>query len=266
MDRVDRALHTRIGRVLGFTAIAVAFSWAQWLAVIASQRGWIVIDVSLGPLAIFGPFVAALLIHIRASDDRRRWLASLFQWRIPAGVALVALFLPPLLLIGCLAIATGFTPGAPHIEIPSAGTVAAVFFGMFLTAGVGEESGWRGFLLPELRRSMGPLRASFIVAIVWFGWHLPLFWVSGATQQQIPPVAFALGILSYSCVLTWIVEAANDSTLAAMLFHSSANVCFWFAMVHVRHLPQSPLFSSAFVAAIVAIGAFAALLLACRDR
>lgn len=113
---------------------------------------------------------------------------------------------------------------------------------------------------------MGPIVATFIVAAVWFLWHLPLFAVFGSTQQQIPASTFALGIFSYSFILTWLVEISNDSTLAAMLFHTSANVSFWVAEAYVKNMPQYPLVSRAYVASIAAFAVVAAILLGCRHR
>ena len=266
MRHVDFKPHTRIGRVIWFVAVTLAFSWAHWLAVIASQRGRLTTTFSLSSIAIFGPLVAAVVVLIGAPDDRRRWLRSLSQWRIPPYAAAIAVLLPPLTFICCLAVATAVTPGAPHVPAPPVGTIIAVFAGMFVTAGVGEESGWRGFLLPELRRSVGPVHASLIIAVVWFVWHSPLFWVIGATQQHIPASAFALVILSYSLILTWLVEVSNNSTLAAMLFHTTANVSFWLAQMYVKNLPQYDVLFRVYVGAVVAFAVIAAVLLVCRDR
>ena len=266
MRPVDFTPHTRIRRVIWFVAVASAFSWTQWFAVIASQRGRLPTNLSLSPIAIFGPLLGAVVVLLGASTDRRRWFQSLRQWRIPPVAAAVAVLLLPLTFICCLAVATALTPGAPRVEAPPVGTILAVLAGMFVTAGVGEESGWRGFLLPELRKSVGPILASFIVAIVWFVWHSPLFWVIGATQQQIPASSFALGILSYSLVLTWLVEVSNNSTLAAMLFHSTANVSFWLAEAYVKNMPQYHLLSRGYVGAIAVFGVVAAFLLVRRDR
>lgn len=251
---------TRWRRVIAFVAVAFAFSWAQWIAVIASQHHWIASKVTLGPLAIFGPLVGAIAVMTSAADDRRRWLRSLVAWRMPPRVAIAAVAGPPLLFIACLAAATALTPGARAVPMPPARTIVTICAGMLLTAGIGEESGWRGFLLPELRRSFGPIAASSIVAAVWFAWHLPLFWIDGATQRQLPPAAFALGILSYSLILTRLVESANGSTLVAMLFHSSANVGLVFAMLFVRTLPQYPLLAIAYVGVLAVAAVFS------RDR
>jgi membrane protease YdiL (CAAX protease family) len=264
IENVDVSPCTRIGRVSWFVVAALAFSWAHWLAVIASQRGWLTANLSLSSVAIFGPLVAAVVVLIGEPDDRRRRFEALWQWHTPHAAAAIAVLLPSLTCIGCLMVATSVTPGAPRVPAPPVVTIIIVFAGMFVTAGVGEESGWRGFLLPELRKSFGPLLSSFIVALVWFLWHSPLFWVEGATQQHVPVSSFALAIVAYSLILTWLMEVSNNSTLAAMLFHSTANVCFWFAEAYVKNLPQYHLLSGAYVGVMVAFAAVAAILLVRR--
>ena len=37
---------------------------------------------------------------------------------------------------------------------------------------LGEETGWRGYALPQLQRRFSPLASSLILALLWFGWHL----------------------------------------------------------------------------------------------
>src|SRR6476646_723686 len=51
-----------------------------------------------------------------------------------------------------------------------------VVFGMIINsvAALGEETGWRGFLVPELFKDVGYTKSSFIVGIVWAVWHFPL--------------------------------------------------------------------------------------------
>src|ERR1700745_4317930 len=39
---------------------------------------------------------------------------------------------------------------------------------------LGEEIGWRGFLVPELAKTMGFTSTALISGIVWAGWHYPL--------------------------------------------------------------------------------------------
>lgn len=246
----------RFSRIAVFLAVSFAFSWIQWLAVIASQRGWIAADVGLTPVAQFGPLVGALCVMALSSrEERSRWSRSLVRWRVAPHLMLIACFALPLVFAVCLLIANAFTADTAALGMPSFATIAAIAAGMFVFGGgMGEEPGWRGFLLPELRRSLGPVSASLFVAIAWFGWHLPLFWIHGATQQDLGVSMFALGIVSYTFIMTRLADRSGDSTLLAMLFHGSANTTFWLAMTTVRHTPRERVFLPLYVGMLAVLG------------
>src|SRR5690606_24322805 len=40
-----------------------------------------------------------------------------------------------------------------------------------LLAAMGEELGWRGFLVPELYRSMGFVGVAIVSGVIWAAWH-----------------------------------------------------------------------------------------------
>ena len=42
-----------------------------------------------------------------------------------------------------------------------------------ITGAVGEELGWRGFLLPRLGERMGAAAAAWVMGILWRLWHVP---------------------------------------------------------------------------------------------
>jgi membrane protease YdiL (CAAX protease family) len=42
-----------------------------------------------------------------------------------------------------------------------------------ITGAVGEELGWRGFLLPRLRKYYGPVTAAWVMGSLWSLWHVP---------------------------------------------------------------------------------------------
>ena len=46
-----------------------------------------------------------------------------------------------------------------------------------LTLSLGEELGWRGYLLPRLL-SLGRTRALLVTGLVWAAWHLPLIFLT----------------------------------------------------------------------------------------
>ena len=64
--------------------------------------------------------------------------------------------------------------------------VAAVAVVWILTFGLGEEAGWRGWLLPHLAERLSTFWAALTVAGVWIVWHAPAF-VFNPTYREMGP-------------------------------------------------------------------------------
>jgi membrane protease YdiL (CAAX protease family) len=88
---------------------------------------------------------------------------------------------------------------------------------------LGEELGWRGYLLPEMLARGGPFRASLLVALAWFVWHVPLFWLEGAAQKGGSLILFGVSVAASSVLFTWIYVGSGKSLLAALLVHTMFN-------------------------------------------
>jgi membrane protease YdiL (CAAX protease family) len=94
-------------------------------------------------------------------------------------VLLSVVFLPGLFLIAWLLVNS---PGAGwEISAMKGGVLGSTWIilvcfahNLLLGGSLGEEIGWRGFLLPELLRRMNPLAASLVLGVVWGLWHLPI--------------------------------------------------------------------------------------------
>ena len=107
-------------------------------------------------------------------------------------------------------------------------TLALLPVAMFLDAGaLLEENGWRGFALPVLLRSHGPLVASLIVGMAWATWHFPVkfdvFLDYGWAGALIYLSAFSLKIVAISVVMTYFWARAGQATLLAIAIHGLSN-------------------------------------------
>jgi membrane protease YdiL (CAAX protease family) len=99
---------------------------------------------------------------------------------------------------------------------------------MFLDAGaLLEENGWRGFALPTLLRTRGPLVASLIVGLAWATWHFPVkydaFLDYGLWGGLAYLGAFTIKILAISVVITFFWARAGQTTLLAIAMHGLSN-------------------------------------------
>ena len=63
-------------------------------------------------------------------------------------------------------------------------TVVPDFIFLTIAAGIGEEFGWRGFLLPRLQTRHNALVSGLIVGVAWATWHIPLFFIEGTSQYE----------------------------------------------------------------------------------
>ncbi|MGN0715816.1 MAG: CPBP family intramembrane glutamic endopeptidase [Anaerovoracaceae bacterium] len=101
--------------------------------------------------------------------------------------------------------------------------VAGVFINCIAAAG--EEIGWRGFLLTELRQIVPVRLASVIIGIVWFLYHAPLILFSDYNNGNIPYslLCFFIMVMGFTLIASWLCIKAR-SFWPAVLLHASHNV------------------------------------------
>lgn len=239
----DRAMKSGGERTVGgaheareialFCLLAFALSWAIWIPM--ALHGVIVRAGSLPShmLGLLGPMGAAWLtgwLVPGGAAVRRDWCGRLC--RLPHGVWGWTLALSPGAMIVALLIAErwidlGLDPagierfsGLPIMPLP------LLFVVVLLVNGLGEEAGWRGFLLPRLQRRFGPVAGVLVQAVLWIAWHAPLFWIV-ATYRAMPLsmilFGFGLGLVLGGFVLAQVAAVSRGSVLAVALWHSFYN-------------------------------------------
>ncbi|QNK63496.1 CPBP family intramembrane metalloprotease [Pedobacter sp. PAMC26386] len=96
-----------------------------------------------------------------------------------------------------------------------------------IATALGEEIGWRGFLLPEIATSTNSYtKTSLIMGLIWAIWHYPLL-IFGNYNAGAPSwyslITFTLGIISVSFIFTWFRLKSNSLWTGVML-HASHNL------------------------------------------
>ncbi|MEZ5565084.1 MAG: CPBP family glutamic-type intramembrane protease [Gammaproteobacteria bacterium] len=177
-------------------------------------------------IGAFGPLLAAWIVirRTRAAAGLANFWRGLVRWRV-GGVGLSLALLSPvgflLVAAALLTVATGEVPALTSGRLNNLQwMVELVLFNSVLQA-LGEEPGWRGYLLPALRERQRPLLATLLLFPLWWLWHLPFF--LARPEFGWPQfLGFGLGILSASVWLTYLQERTG-STLMAVLWHAMLN-------------------------------------------
>jgi membrane protease YdiL (CAAX protease family) len=140
------------------------------------------------------------------------------HWRVHPGWYAAAVALP---IVGFgLGHLFFVAAGNPMFAVP--GPIAPILFVLFVLV-IGEEIGWRGFLLRHLLRGQSPLVAGLLVGGVWALWHTPLYFIPGMPSYGGPFLAFAAWAISLSLLLTWLWMGTRSVVLATVM-HGSANL------------------------------------------
>lgn len=110
-----------------------------------------------------------------------------------------------------------------------------------VTGSLGEEIGWRGYLLPRLRQ-MGETKALLFSGLLWGVWHIPLMLFTQdyhADQNlwtYLPVFLVTIIVVSFAIGYT---RLRTDSVWPAAIMHAAANMA-WNAY-HFYYSTTSPL-------------------------
>lgn len=204
--------------IASFFALTFAFSWGLWIPALETLRA------TFGRLVIvpgaFGPLAAGVVVTHLQGNSVRVWLRSIFDWRRSprtyARAAAVPFGITVVLTVLAVWLAGGITAAiGPVVAVFAINIVFATLLG-----GGQEEFGWRGFALPRLQARYDALTASIVVGVAWALWHAPMF---AFGIYQLSPLPYAVGVVAFSVVLTWLYNSSRGCVPAMVLAHGLYN-------------------------------------------
>lgn len=215
--------------LLCYFLLAYFFTWSIEVPLMLAAWGSIDfhLPMSLEALAGFGPFVAAVIVLGVSSGKSgiAELFASLVKWRVPSVWFVFAVVSPFVVLVVALSM-TGETAklfsGELCRDLLAGGEFLQLVFIGGILRGIGEESGWRGYALPALRRRFGPLLATLALFPAWWLWHLPAL-LARNEFQLFQFVMFGLGILAATVWCTLLFDMTR-SVLMLALWHALINI------------------------------------------
>jgi membrane protease YdiL (CAAX protease family) len=90
---------------------------------------------------------------------------------------------------------------------------------------VGEEIGWRGFFVWELRKVMPFGAVALFSGVIWAFWHWPIVVFYGGGEAWLQMSAFTVMITGMSVMMTYFTFKSG-SLWPAVMFHAAHNVYF----------------------------------------
>ena len=248
-SRIQRA--RKIGL---FTGITFMLSWLTVVLFIAlGGEWWTPSGLIVGTVFMFMPMVSTIIVQkIIYKEPLRKPLGISFKlnkwW-------LVAWLLPPFIAFATIGISllipgisyspemTGFferlrgripveqlellraQAAASPIHIFWVALIQGLLAGVTVNAvaGLGEELGWRGFLLRELSH-MGFWRSSVFIGLIWGVWHAPVI-LQGHNYPQ-HPVEGVFMMIIFCLLLSPLfsyTRIKSGSVIAAAIMHGTLN-------------------------------------------
>jgi membrane protease YdiL (CAAX protease family) len=214
--------------IASFVFFTLAWSWSIWsLLFLTIEPGGLLhnpppIAFVLAILGGLGPSLSGFFLTwvLYGREGIQALAARLRNWRL--GRWWIAVLIIPAItaitpLVRWMAGYTVDTDAMLGLIVPG--------LGLGLTAGLMEEFGWRGFLLPHLLKRHSPLVSTLLLGLVWGGlWHgyADTFGL-GDKGLAFWPLMILLGpilLTAWSLIMTWVYEVTQGSLLFSILMHT----------------------------------------------
>lgn len=200
-------------------SIAAHYFLGEWAA--ADPSGWRGYWLSLP--ATWGPAASAAIVLSSSAGavGLRRMVAQLRPHRSDMPW-LITLPMVGLLLTYMCYVASGVVLPVGDAELGWS-LLAAHLIVQLVVVAIGEELGWRGWLLPRLAANRSLFVATILTSAVWLTWHLPK--LLGPPSVAIP---LAVLIVSSSFLLSLIWWLSGGRVLVVAVAHAAINApIFW---------------------------------------
>ena len=223
---MSTANHDARRRIRVFVCWLVVISLtADGLAALAFAHAWLLMGFALA--VAWSPAIAAVIASLQCGKP-----IAEFGWRLPSLQMMAIAYAIPL---GYAVAAYGFVwltgLGRFHSMEPLAFAKLVLYSGSIVwlrgcVSSLGEEIGWRGFLLPELVKVVSFNRAAIVSGTIWAVWHFPLILFGGyhGHNQMLYSIGcFLVVIIAMSFPLSWL-RLKSGEVWTCTAFHASHNL------------------------------------------
>jgi membrane protease YdiL (CAAX protease family) len=219
-----------------FLIIAFLWSWIFWFIGLNYLKNGIDQEsinkfITVFFIGVYGPTISAIITTFIKTGyvGLIKLLKKIFIFKAPLIIYISLIFLPLIFVSIGVGLYQQFIGPIGEFNLAAYTSIPLVLWSGLYAGPLGEELGWRGYLLPNLQEKFSAYKSATIIGFIWFCWHIPLFWapfgtlVSGGEITFLPVITYFVMILCISYIITWMVNRSNGSVFIAILFHLSLN-------------------------------------------
>ncbi|MCC5815217.1 MAG: CPBP family intramembrane metalloprotease [Leptospira sp.] len=179
----------------------------------------------------WAPNIAAVIVLglFGGWSEIKKLLAKFVQWDFKIELYLIPVFLPMIVVIAIGWVYDIVFNERNHGVFHSNWGFYSILFmtvNHLFRGPLGEEGGWRGFLLPQYLQKHSLIIATLYVGLVWTVWHFPYwFFLTNGLFPDDPNRAYlmffslAWVIFPMSLIMGWLYTKSKGSLIPAVLFH-----------------------------------------------
>jgi membrane protease YdiL (CAAX protease family) len=203
--------------VILFSVIVIALS--SLICLIA----YLLDKPNLSILSVFTPSIVALVLT--ATSSGKSGVYDLFVQQTIQKTAFKWLLLSVIgfPVLASLAILTNLNFDMSNFELRTTQLLPQII--VIILIAIGEEYGWRGYLLPRLMNRFNVFYSSIILGVIWGFWHFPAYMIGTGTPEEMSFSLFLLWVVLGTLFISWIYYYTR-SVLTSILAHISANAAF----------------------------------------
>lgn len=185
-------------------------------------------DPNVSILTVFLPSIVALIITAIANGKKGLYELFVKQTVKKIGFKWFLISLIGFPVLASLAMLTSLGFDISRFDLRTTQLLPQIV--IIVLIAIGEEYGWRGFLLPRLMDKFNLLYSSIILGLIWGFWHFPAYLIGTGVPLRMDFKVFLLWVILGTLFISWIYYYTR-SVLTSILAHISANVAFNYLLI-----------------------------------